>query len=81
MAKNNLLERGQRCSLYTSVFYGYALGMLTGGSNLSLRALAQDWITKNNLEDVTRAEVLQVNYYNFYGMTKELKSMFKDQDQ
>ena len=79
MGKNNIIERNQRCSIYTKIFFGYVKGRQYGTEYASISSIAKDFISEYDLEDILDANVIQVSYSNFTSLFKELTKDTKSQ--
>ena len=74
MSKNNLIERAQRCSMYTTIFFGYVRGRQAAGDNeVAVNQMAEDYIAEYGLEDVLDPKVIQNSYRNFVMLFRDIK--------
>ena len=73
MGKVNIIERAQRCSTYTQIFFGYVKGRHFNDPHAPINTLADEFIEAYDLYDILDPKVMQVSYINFTKIYIDLK--------
>lgn len=63
--KNKAIERAQRCSIYTHIFFGFVVGYHILDPNKTVSKLAVEFINHYSLTGIIQPKTLEMNYSNF----------------